>query len=54
MVEEDWESREDQIGRAMVHLDELEERLQSPKTKLRTGEAVAKATEKAVGSSAAH
>ena len=33
-------------------LNELEERLQSPKTKLRTRAAVVKATEKAVGSSA--
>jgi transposase len=53
MAEEDRESREDRIGRAMVGLDELEERVQSPKTQLRTRAAVVKATERAVGASAA-
>ncbi len=53
MAEEDRESREDRIGRAMVGLDELEERLQSPKTKLRTRIAVEKAAERAVGAAAA-
>ncbi|MGI0067305.1 MAG: IS1634 family transposase [Thermoplasmata archaeon] len=48
MAEEDRESREDRIGRAMVALEELEERLQSPKTKLRTRAAVEKAAERAV------
>jgi transposase len=49
MAEQDRESREDRIGRAMVHLDELEERLQSPKSKLRTRVAVERAAERAVG-----
>jgi hypothetical protein len=43
MAEQDRESREDRIGRAMVHLDELEERLQSPKSKFRTRVAVKRA-----------
>lgn len=52
MAEQDRETREDRIGRAIVHLDELEERLQSPKTKLRSRVAVERAAERAVGTAA--
>ena len=52
MAEEDLESREERIARAITGLEDLEKRLQSPKTKLRTRARVEKAAEKAVGSHA--
>lgn len=49
MAEVDRESREERMARAMAALEDLERRLQSPKTKLRTRGAVERAAEKAVG-----
>ncbi|EQD40229.1 Transposase-like protein, partial [mine drainage metagenome] len=49
MAEEDLEAREERIGRALAG---LEERLQSPKTKLRSRAAAEKAAERAVGATA--
>ena len=47
MAEVDRESREERMARALVRLEDLEKRLQSPKTKLRTREGVIKAAERA-------
>jgi transposase len=52
MAEQDRESREGRMAAALLSLEKLETRLRSPKTKLRTREAVVRAAEKAVGSSA--
>lgn len=53
MADEDREARETAIAGAMENLEDLERRLRSPKTKLRTRGAVERAAEKAVGSKAA-
>jgi len=52
MAEEDRETRETVVARAVEGLEELERRLRSPKTKLRSRPAVEKAAEKAVGATA--
>jgi transposase len=52
MAEQDREAREGRMAAAILSLEKLETRLRSPKTKLRTREAVVRAAEKAVGSSA--
>jgi transposase len=52
MAEQDQESREERITHAMEGLEELEQRLQSPRTKMRTRAAVERAAERAVKTSA--
>lgn len=48
-AESDRAAREEMMARAILALERLETRLRSPKTKLRTREAVVRAAEKAVG-----
>lgn len=47
--EQDQVSRQAQIAKAVRRLEDLERRLQSPKTKIRTREGVVRAAEKAIG-----
>ncbi len=52
MAEQDQEARAERVARALDGLGDLERRLQSPKTKMRTRVAVEKAAVRAVGSAA--
>ncbi len=49
MAEEDQEVRAERVARAIAGLEDVEKRLQSPKTKMRTRVAVEKAAERTVG-----
>ena len=52
MAEQDQEARAERVARALTGLEDVEKRLQSPRTKMRTRVAVEKAAERAVGAAA--